>query len=118
LKENKDAVGGADVYFNIICGNEELTTDVWDVNVGEKENINEDYEVDFYDGNIFGKKTLSIRIIAFDKDNSLLGDSPVKINGSQEFYSIEYDVTNLNQTNYTLIGNEGEVTLSIQIKRT
>lgn len=118
LKKNKDTVGGADLYFVVQIGDEELNTDVWDVSLNEEKQINTEYVVDFSDKSAFESDTVSIQLVAFDEDASLLGDQTIEINEGNEDYSVQYNISDLEQNDYALVGDEGDVSFSLQMKRT
>ena len=119
LKKNMDVGGGANLYFIMNVGDETLTTEVWDVSLNQEEQIDTLYTIDFSDRNAYDSNKLRIQLNAIDKDqNSILGDPTIEIDGSKEEFLIYYDINNSDLTDYSLMGDEGELSFSIDIIRT
>lgn len=118
LKKNMDYNDGANLYFQLFIGDETMTTEVWDISKGE-ETLDKAYSIDFPDRNAYLNNKLKIQIIAFDKDtNVIFGDTPIEINGSNEFYIIKYDIEKTGVQEFQTNGDEGELQLKIEILRT
>ncbi|RLF59679.1 MAG: hypothetical protein DRN27_01795 [Thermoplasmata archaeon] len=119
LKKNMDVGGGANLYFVINVGDETRTSEVWDVSLNQEKRIDTMFSIDFFDRNAHDSDELRIQLNAIDKDqNSILGDPTIKIDNSKEEFLIYYDINNSDLTDYSLTGDEGELSFSIEILRT
>ncbi|OYT29989.1 hypothetical protein B6U98_00815 [Thermoplasmatales archaeon ex4572_165] len=118
LKKNMDVGGGANLYFAMVIGDETISKEeVWDVSLNQEKQINSEYIVDFPDRNAYGTNEVKIRIAAYDEDD-LFDDQYIGIDGSSEQYSIQYDIDNMEVTDFSTIGDEGNLNFSIEILRT
>jgi hypothetical protein len=118
LKKNMDVGGGANLYFVMIIGDETLSKEeVWDVSLNQEKQINSEYIVDFPDRNAYDTNEVKIRIAAYDEDN-LFDDQYIGIDGSSEQYSIQFDIDNTEVTDFSTMGDEGNLNFSIEIIRT
>ena len=59
---------------------------------------------------------VKIRIAAYDEDN-LFEDQYIEIDGSSEEYLVLYDIFSSEKTDFSTIGNGGNLNFSIKILR-